>query len=203
MPARILVVEANRGVRALVADVLTADGHEVTGVANGAEALVLIEQREQRPAFDLILSDLTDARPRRRTSVLGDRKALASSRVAAHLCHRGQQHGGDRPRNTARGVRPVHGEAVLAGGSAGSRRTETGIARRTPFVSPAGAPGRASRLKVITSAPLPTLMIHPYSAGAGRSRRRAFVRSGRGSLAPAPRRSPACSRTHPLRCRRP
>jgi DNA-binding NtrC family response regulator len=59
MPARILVVEANRGVRALVADVLTADGHEVTGVANGAEALVLIEQREQRPAFDLILSDLT------------------------------------------------------------------------------------------------------------------------------------------------
>jgi DNA-binding NtrC family response regulator len=56
MPTRILVVEANRGVRALVADVLTADGHEVTGVANGAEALVLIEQRA---AFDLILGDLT------------------------------------------------------------------------------------------------------------------------------------------------
>jgi DNA-binding NtrC family response regulator len=59
MPTRILVVEANRGVRALVGDVLTADGHEVTGVANGAEALVLLAQREQRAAFDLILSDLT------------------------------------------------------------------------------------------------------------------------------------------------
>lgn len=56
MPARILVVEASPEVRTLIADVLTTDGHEVTGVADGAAALVLIEQR---PAFDLILGDLT------------------------------------------------------------------------------------------------------------------------------------------------
>jgi DNA-binding response OmpR family regulator len=55
MPARILVVEATREVRALIADVLAADGHEVTSVAHGAEALVLTEW----PGFDLILSDLT------------------------------------------------------------------------------------------------------------------------------------------------
>lgn len=56
MPARILVVEASREVRALIADMLTADGHDVQYVANGTEALVLLEQR---PAFDLILSDFT------------------------------------------------------------------------------------------------------------------------------------------------
>jgi len=40
----------------LIADVLTTDGHEVKGVADGAAALVLIEQRS---VFDLILGDLT------------------------------------------------------------------------------------------------------------------------------------------------
>lgn len=55
MPSRILVVEATREVRAFIADVLAADGHEVTSVAYGAEALVLTEW----PGFDLILSDLT------------------------------------------------------------------------------------------------------------------------------------------------
>ncbi|MGH7413948.1 MAG: response regulator [Candidatus Rokuibacteriota bacterium] len=56
MPAHILVVEAGHDVRVLISDVLTADGHEVNCVANGAEALLLLEQR---PSFDLILSDLT------------------------------------------------------------------------------------------------------------------------------------------------
>lgn len=56
MPARILVIEASREVSTFLADVLTADGHDVTCVANGAEALVLVEQR---PTFDLILGDLT------------------------------------------------------------------------------------------------------------------------------------------------
>jgi CheY-like chemotaxis protein len=56
MPARILVVEASPEVRTLIADVLTTDGHEVKGVAHGGAALVLIEQR---PAFDLVLGDLT------------------------------------------------------------------------------------------------------------------------------------------------
>jgi DNA-binding response OmpR family regulator len=55
MPARILVVEATREVRALIADVLVAVGHEVTSVAHGAAALVLTEW----PGFDLILSNLT------------------------------------------------------------------------------------------------------------------------------------------------
>jgi CheY-like chemotaxis protein len=56
MPARILVVEASPEMRTLIADALAGDGHDVTGVAHGAAALVLIEQR---PAFDLILDDLT------------------------------------------------------------------------------------------------------------------------------------------------
>jgi DNA-binding response OmpR family regulator len=55
MSARILVVEASRELRALIADVLTADGHAVTSVAHGAEAIVLTAW----PEFDLVLSDLT------------------------------------------------------------------------------------------------------------------------------------------------
>jgi CheY-like chemotaxis protein len=56
MPFRILVVEASDDMRALIADVLMADRHAVQCVANGAEALALLERRS---AFDLILSDLT------------------------------------------------------------------------------------------------------------------------------------------------
>jgi CheY-like chemotaxis protein len=39
-----------------MADVLSADGHDVKCVAHGAEVLAFLEQR---PSFDLILSDLT------------------------------------------------------------------------------------------------------------------------------------------------
>jgi|HubBroStandDraft_4_1064222.scaffolds.fasta_scaffold317369_2 CheY-like chemotaxis protein len=56
MLARILVVEASDEVRALLAEVLAADGHEVTCVAHGAQALALLEQRS---TYELILSDLT------------------------------------------------------------------------------------------------------------------------------------------------
>jgi DNA-binding NtrC family response regulator len=58
MPSRIriLVVEASQDMHTLIAEVLTAEGHEVQYVANGAAALALLEQR---PVFDLILSDLT------------------------------------------------------------------------------------------------------------------------------------------------
>jgi len=55
MPARILVVEATREVRPLIANVLAADGHEVTSVAHGVEAVVLTGW----PRVDRILSDLT------------------------------------------------------------------------------------------------------------------------------------------------
>jgi CheY-like chemotaxis protein len=56
MPSRILVVEANCEVRAFTTAVLTAEGHRVHCVHDGAEALALLEQQS---AFDLILSDLT------------------------------------------------------------------------------------------------------------------------------------------------
>jgi CheY-like chemotaxis protein len=56
MPFRILVVEASDDMRTLIAGVLTADRHAVRCVANGAEALALLDRRS---AFDLILSDLT------------------------------------------------------------------------------------------------------------------------------------------------
>jgi DNA-binding response OmpR family regulator len=55
MAARILAVEANREVRSLMNDILTAEGYEVTCIIHGAETLVLLEQG---PAVDLILSDL-------------------------------------------------------------------------------------------------------------------------------------------------
>jgi DNA-binding NtrC family response regulator len=56
MAARILVVEASHDMRVLISDVLTTDGHEVKCAANGADALVLLEQQS---TFDLILGDLT------------------------------------------------------------------------------------------------------------------------------------------------
>jgi CheY-like chemotaxis protein len=56
MPARILVVDANPAMRALIAEVLADDGHEVKSVAHGADALMLLEQQS---TFDLILGDLT------------------------------------------------------------------------------------------------------------------------------------------------
>jgi CheY-like chemotaxis protein len=42
--------------RALIADILAGDGHEVKCVAHSAAALVLLEQQS---TFDLILGDLT------------------------------------------------------------------------------------------------------------------------------------------------
>jgi DNA-binding NtrC family response regulator len=56
MPARIPVVDASDDMRALIADVLAGDGHEVKCVPHGADALVLLEQQS---TFDLILGDLT------------------------------------------------------------------------------------------------------------------------------------------------
>ena len=56
MPARILAVDANLEMRALIAEVLAADGHDVECVANGAAALVLLKQQS---TFDLVLGDLT------------------------------------------------------------------------------------------------------------------------------------------------
>ena len=53
--ARILVVEANEEVRALIVDVLTADGHEVDCFGSGTEALARLDGSR----FDLVLSDLT------------------------------------------------------------------------------------------------------------------------------------------------
>lgn len=54
--ARILVVDASPEMRALIADVLAGEGHDVKCVADGAAALMLLEQQS---IFDLILGDLT------------------------------------------------------------------------------------------------------------------------------------------------
>jgi CheY-like chemotaxis protein len=54
MPAWILVVEASSGVRAIIADVLKANGYVVEWASDGAEALELLENRS---SFDLIFSD--------------------------------------------------------------------------------------------------------------------------------------------------
>ena len=56
MPACILVIDASPDMRALVADVLAGEGHQVKCVAHGADALVLLEQQS---TFDVILGDLT------------------------------------------------------------------------------------------------------------------------------------------------
>jgi two-component system chemotaxis response regulator CheY len=53
--ARILVVDPEHDVRALIADLLADAGHEVHCAAHGAEALAQLERSD----FDLVLSDLT------------------------------------------------------------------------------------------------------------------------------------------------
>lgn len=52
--ARVLVVDDEDGVRAFVADALTASGHDVTQVADGEKALVQLGER----AFHLVITDL-------------------------------------------------------------------------------------------------------------------------------------------------
>jgi CheY-like chemotaxis protein len=54
--ARILVVDPEPDVRALIADLLAGVGHEVHCAADGAEALARLDESS---AFDLILSDLS------------------------------------------------------------------------------------------------------------------------------------------------
>jgi CheY-like chemotaxis protein len=54
--ARILVVDPERDVRTLIADLLAGAGHEVHCAANGAEALARLDESS---AFELILSDLS------------------------------------------------------------------------------------------------------------------------------------------------
>ncbi|HET6283317.1 MAG TPA: sigma-54 dependent transcriptional regulator [Polyangia bacterium] len=54
MPASILVAEDDDLTRELLERVMRRDGHHVTGVADGAEALAALETR----GFDLILSDI-------------------------------------------------------------------------------------------------------------------------------------------------
>ena len=57
MPARILVVDSDHEVRALIADVLREAGHlDVECVYTGTAAIGVLEQRSN---FDLILGDLT------------------------------------------------------------------------------------------------------------------------------------------------
>jgi len=51
---RILVVDDEDGVREFLTDALAMDGHEVVAVANGIEALRVVQQR----SFDLMLTDL-------------------------------------------------------------------------------------------------------------------------------------------------
>lgn len=52
--AAILVAEDEPGVREFVSRALGRDGHEVTAVADGSEALVALAERK----FDLLLSDI-------------------------------------------------------------------------------------------------------------------------------------------------
>jgi len=53
-PARILVVDDQEAVRDLLTSLLTPQGHTVTGVADGAQALAVCD----RQVFDLILMDI-------------------------------------------------------------------------------------------------------------------------------------------------
>ena len=52
--ASILIVDDEPGIREFLADALASDGHEATGVADGAEALRQLHAR----AFDLMITDL-------------------------------------------------------------------------------------------------------------------------------------------------
>ena len=54
--ARIVIAEDEEPLRGLIARALTEDGHEVTAVADGAEALDAIQR--ERGAFDLLVTDI-------------------------------------------------------------------------------------------------------------------------------------------------
>ncbi len=54
MPERILVVDDEPTIRALVCDILEDEGHEVVGTGNGAEAIAVLEQDT---SFALIVLD--------------------------------------------------------------------------------------------------------------------------------------------------
>jgi CheY-like chemotaxis protein len=57
--ARILVAEDEEAVRTFVTRALGSDGHEVDGVADGGEALELIERaRRAETPYDLLLTDI-------------------------------------------------------------------------------------------------------------------------------------------------
>ena len=54
--ARVVIAEDEEGLRGFVARALAMDGHEITAVADGAEALDLIARHQGR--FDLLLADI-------------------------------------------------------------------------------------------------------------------------------------------------
>ena len=53
-PSRLLVVDDERAIRDLLVQILSAEGHEVTTAADGAEAMELLG----RQPFDLVITDL-------------------------------------------------------------------------------------------------------------------------------------------------
>ncbi len=73
-PLRVLVVDDEPLVRAVLTEYLTGDGHQVTTAANGAEALALF----RAGTFDLVITDL--AMP----GLTGDRLAAAIKALAPH-----------------------------------------------------------------------------------------------------------------------
>jgi DNA-binding response OmpR family regulator len=54
--ARIIIAEDEEPLRGLIARALTEDGHQVTAVADGTEALDAIQR--ERGAFDLLVTDI-------------------------------------------------------------------------------------------------------------------------------------------------
>ena len=75
--ARIIIAEDEEPLRGLIARALTEDGHQVTAVADGTEALDAIQR--ERGAFDLLVTDI------KMPIMDGIALALAAARDFPHL----------------------------------------------------------------------------------------------------------------------
>ena len=113
-PGTVLVVDDDADVRALVSELLTRAGYEVSEAPNGREALKLAVRRAARPRAARHL----DARARRLGDARADPRAERRARADAERARRRAREGA----RAAGGRRRLRDQAVRAPGAARARR---------------------------------------------------------------------------------
>ena len=132
--SRILVIDDEDVIRALVMEILETAGHEITGAESAEGALALLEDDE----FDLVVSDVIMPGPLRP-------RAARGRAVAPRLAARGARHGRRHLRHAEPGADAWRGrarhQAVRPRRAAGSRRRRA----RALCPQPRGPEGAAAR----------------------------------------------------------